>query len=294
MDENVVEEEFGQWFSTYGVITAERILGHYQISVAQKDLLSAIKNPVSFYHKLVLVPLKHVLNGIILQQANDYHVYTQKLFIDYLLSGESGKPPESQGAFTRDSLEEERKELVKLGEEFNQQQLDQDTLIAYSQMSLIKLTREWREHFESGLSSVHETLNGSGFDVKKSAIREGITSGLIYCDITDPSDPHMSSLFVDKIAEKLKISINEDIKELLIFCLSDLFAVVASFNEVIQEFIDKVNDMGAQARAFRTRFYETVLRVLDLIKLLPEYKIDPAQDAINREPLYFDKTIGER
>ena len=32
----------------------------------------------------------------------------------------------------------------------------------------------------------------------------------------------------------------------------------------------------------------------ELIKLLPDYKIDPEQDAVNREPLYFDKSIGDK
>ena len=126
---------FSQWFSTYGVITAERILGTYHIILAQTDLLAGIKNPHSFYHQMVQIPLKNVLNGIILQQANDYHIYVQKLFIDYLLSGESAKSEESQGAHTRESLESERKQLVSLGEEFNKKQLAHDSLIGKQPIS---------------------------------------------------------------------------------------------------------------------------------------------------------------
>src|SRR5580704_2455101 len=100
MKEKQTADELSQWYSTYGVITAERILSTYQIALSQSDLLVAVKSPFSFYHQLLQVPLKNVLNGIVLQQANDYHVYAQKLFIDYLLSGESGKPPEAQGAQT--------------------------------------------------------------------------------------------------------------------------------------------------------------------------------------------------
>ena len=89
MDGEKADNELSQWFSTYGVITAERILGNYKINLAHTDLVGAIKSPFSFYHRLLQVPLKNVLNGIVLQQANDYHIYAQKLFIDYLLSGES-------------------------------------------------------------------------------------------------------------------------------------------------------------------------------------------------------------
>src|SRR5690606_37160436 len=102
-----------------GVITAERMLNRYQIRLQSTELLIAIKSPVSFYHRLLQVPLRNVLNGIIMQQAYDYHVYAQKLFIDYLLSGESGKDEEAQGALTRDAIENERKQLVILGGEFN-------------------------------------------------------------------------------------------------------------------------------------------------------------------------------
>ena len=91
MSDEKLENDISQWFSTYGVITAERILGRYQIQLPQTELVAAVKNPFSFYHKLVELPIRNVLNGIVLQQANDYHIYVQKLYIDYLLSGETSK-----------------------------------------------------------------------------------------------------------------------------------------------------------------------------------------------------------
>ena len=80
MAENLTDNEFSKWFSTYGLITSQRILGHYKIKLTVEELIPAIKTANSFYHILVKIPLKNVLNGIILQQANDYHVYVQKLF----------------------------------------------------------------------------------------------------------------------------------------------------------------------------------------------------------------------
>ncbi|HAU1956168.1 TPA: hypothetical protein F8S46_15140, partial [Legionella pneumophila] len=104
MDEIKKDDELSQWLSTYGTITAERILGRYNISLPQDEILEAINIPSSFYRHLLQIPLKNVLNGIVIQQASDYHVYAQKLLIDYLLSGESSKEPDSQGAGTRESL----------------------------------------------------------------------------------------------------------------------------------------------------------------------------------------------
>ena len=49
MAEEQVENELSIWLSTYGLITAERILERFQIHLHHEDLLSAIKNPKSFY-----------------------------------------------------------------------------------------------------------------------------------------------------------------------------------------------------------------------------------------------------
>ena len=129
MSEENAQITSGKWFSTYGMITAERILGKYQIRLSHEELIAALKSPICFYHKLLSVPLKNVLNGIVLQQANDYHIYVQKLFIDYLLSGENSKGEESQGASTREALENERQQLVSLGDEFHKKEGEQPHLV---------------------------------------------------------------------------------------------------------------------------------------------------------------------
>lgn len=292
MDKQLIEEEYSQWFSTYGVITSQRILSRYQINLPSIQLLEAIKSPVSFYHKLVQVPLKNVLNGIIIQQASDFHVYAQKLFIDYLLSGESGKSPESQGAATREALEDERKQLITLGEEFQKKQLEHDSLIASSQSSIMKLSREYRDVFEKAINLIHSALSHSGIDVEKSLIRQGLTHALIYCHITNAANTDSKYLFIEKINEILKSTLTNELKEKLAAHLEDLFKIMGNFDETIQQFLTKVIDLGIQARSFRTRFYDSVLRVIELLNMLSEYKINAEQDAINREPLYFDKTLG--
>src|ERR1700733_6213863 len=129
MSEDRKEDALSAWLSTYGLITAERILERYQIRLQQKELFSVVKNPNTFYHRLLRVPLKNVLNGIIMQQVHDYQVYTQKLFVDYLLSGESEKDEESPGGMAREDLEEERNKLLKLNEGFHQLELAQNKLI---------------------------------------------------------------------------------------------------------------------------------------------------------------------
>lgn len=74
--------------------------------------------------------------------------------------------------------------------------------------------------------------------------------------------------------------------------LSEILQIDMDFDEQISDFVAQTEELSRAANSYRTLFYETILRVVDLMKSLPDYKIDPEQDAINREPLYFDKTIG--
>lgn len=293
MDEIQKNDELSRWFSTYGLITAERILGKYSITLSQDELLEAITTPLSFYRYLLQVPLKNVLNGIVLQQASDYHIYAQKLFIDYLLSGESSKEPDSQGAGTRESLEDERQQLVQLGDEFHKLELEQDNLIASSQASLMKIAHDWNTELETALSKLNTLYKSVNSDIKKSSIRKALNKALIHCDLVKDQSQNSKDVLVDKLNQSLKISPTAEIKETVLMNLGGLLQIIESLDTKLGEFADRTNQMGQQAKSFRTQFYETILRVTELIKLLPEYKINPEQDAINREPLYFDRTIGE-
>lgn len=283
MDGEHIENELSKWFSTYGLITAERILGKYNLKLSQDELLQAIHKPHSFYHGLLQVPLKNVLNGIILQQANDYHVYAQKLFIDYLISGESGKPAESPGAASRETMEEERKKLVTIGDEFHQLELNHNQLIAVSQSSLIKLTKEWR----AALDTLTQELSSNVVDMTADAIVHAINSVFIELDLNDLSSGHTES-FINGLVTKLSTQ-----KDTITQSIQPLMTKTVAVKEILNEFIGKTNQLNDDAKEYRKKFYDAILRTIEIIRYMPEYKIDPEQDQINRESLYFDKTIGE-
>lgn len=289
MDDNRSEDEFNQWFSSYGLITAERILSRFSITLAPKVQLVALKNPNSFFNRLIQTPLKNVLNGIILQQGHDYHVYTQKLFIDYLLSGESGKSEEEQGAATRESIERERKDLVTLGELYNKKQIEHEALISLTQSTLIKATKQWSQLLEKSAQQLSPFLEGAS----KSTIRDSIIQALIHCETTHYESQTSRIVFIDKLTQSLNLSLADAVKERVLMQLSDLLDNVLSIDTQISELQIKVNEMRGQVRSFRQQFYDTALRVIELINNLPDYKIDPFQDAINREFLYLDNTIGD-
>ncbi len=284
------EKELSQMLSTYGVITAERIFGRYQIKLGQNDLMEAIKCPFSFYHRLLQVPLKNVFTGIILQQAHDYHVYAQKLFIDYLLSGENAKGEEEQGAITRESLEEERQQLVTLGEEYNEKERMHNQIISTSQNQLIKITQKFNLALEVSIKKANVTLSRVG-DVK-GKMRQAIIHALIYCDLKDPQLQSNEFLFTEKLNEVLKIALTQELKTQLMKDLSGVLEIVLNFDDKMRPFTEQCEEMNTEALSFREQFYNTVLRVIDLLNLLPEYKINQAQDAANRESLYFDRSIG--
>lgn len=293
MDELKNNVDMDKWFSTYGTITAERILARYQIVIPPEYLVDAIKNPLSFYHYLLQIPLKNVLNGIILQQASDYHVYAQKLFIDYLLSGETGKPETSQGALTRESLEEERQALTTLGENFHKLELEQNTLIGKSQASLIKTVKEWQNALEKGINQVNATLKAHNKETKKSVIRSGLHNALINCALLKDPSQNNKYHFIEKFNDVAKATLTEAEREEMVNNLSALLEVVLTVHDRFDDFSGQISEMNEQALSYRKQFYDTILRVTELMHLLPEYKIDPAQDAINRESLHFDRTIGD-
>lgn len=289
MDDNRSEDEFNQWFSSYGLITAERILSRFSITLAPKIQLIGLKNPNSFFNRLIQAPLKNVLNGIILQQGHDYHVYTQKLFIDYLLSGESGKSEEEQGGATRESIEKERQNLVNLGELYSKKLIEHEALISLTQSTLIKATKQWSQLLEKSVQQISPFLEGTS----KGTIKDSIVHALIHCEKTHYESQTSRIVFVDKLTQNLNLSIADAMKEKVLMQLADLLDNVLSIDTQISGLQIKVNEMRGQARSFRQQFYDTALRVIELINNLPDYKIDPIQDAINRESLYLDNTIGD-
>lgn len=293
MDEKITTDEFSKWFSTYGVITSQRILSHYKISLPPKELVFAIKNRTSFYHHLILVPLKNVLNGIILQQANDYHVYVQKLFIDYLLSGESSKPPEAQGASTRESLEAQRNALVHLGEEFNQKQLEHETVISATQKTLLKTSSSLIEALNNAKNTILFYAEQEDPDYKKSLIEYALIHALIEVGLDQETRSINKTLFINKVGESLTLGCFNDIKDQLEQEFGTFFMMIDEIYNEIDDLLASALGITESARAFRDQFYQFALRVIELIGLLPEYKIEPTQDAVNRESLVFDKTIGE-
>jgi hypothetical protein len=142
MENSLLENELLKYSSTYAVLTADRILARFGLHLSADELAAVMENKDSVFFQILLVPFKNVINGIVFQQAYDYQIYAQKLFVDYLVSGSGNDSSETPGENTRQDLEENRTKLIQLGEQFDKDSFAHKTLINKSQGELLKLVRE--------------------------------------------------------------------------------------------------------------------------------------------------------
>lgn len=133
-----MDDDVSNWYSTYGLVTIERIFALLKIRLSVEELHIVSRTHSSPYYQLIQVPLKNIFNGIIISQANDYREFAQKMLIDYLLSGAANLAPEqSKPEGARQDLELMRTDLIKYAEQFDLLQFDHFSLINESQKTAI-------------------------------------------------------------------------------------------------------------------------------------------------------------
>lgn len=180
--QKTTESGFEHWYSTYGLITAERVLGLLGFHLTHQVLVEVMHDEKSIYHELLKVPFKNVLNGIILSQASDYREYAQRLFLDYLSSGAANATESStdhetttgQGG-TKDALEQERLTFLEMAEALDLDEFQHNKLIAESQRALIALSQLLRtEYAEDSATTQLEKIQKEmhSFEDKISALTQ--------------------------------------------------------------------------------------------------------------------------
>jgi len=289
MSEVENEPDLSLWSSTYGLLTAERVLEGFHLHLKHQEVITAIKNPRSMYYQLLRIPLKNIFNGIILQQAHDYQVYAQKLFIDFLLSGQNDKEESSPGANTREDLESQRTQLVEMGDAFNKLELNHKKLIAESQAALIKLSHELQHSLLTASKQIKQLLSRNKIIKKDESIQHAIRTAMTYDDKFDD----VSSLFWTKIAEVLEHNIEIELRQKLVVVLTNFSTHRTQIDKILASYLEKTNDVGVSLRGYRSQFYQLILQVTELIKLLPDYRPDLVREEENRSSLNFDAKIGE-
>ena len=287
------EQDLSPWFSTYSVITAQRILGLFNINLNSSELTNAVKNPHNIYYQFLSVPTKNIFNGIILSQAQDYQVYAQKLFIDYLLSNETAKGEESQGFNTRENLEGEREVLVNLGNEFNDLEFKHQSLIAESQNSLISIAKKLKDVLNSAKNLMQKILNEQGIIKDEKIVFHALREAISNYEKLDNQMLSSSSIFWNKIIKELDVKLSDDQCAKFSNILLEFSKLRDEINITLTSFLERADDLEINFKSFRSQFYNVILRSTELLYLLPDYNIDIEKDQENRTSLYFDSKLGE-
>jgi len=292
MNEEETVNQLSSWFSTYGVITAQRLLEGYRIRLKDVDLIYALKTPNTFYNRLLRIPLKNVFNGIIMQQVREYQVYSQKLFVDYLLSGEDSKIEEAPGADTRDAIELKRKALIALGNDFHQQEIEHEKLVAESQATLIKDADAWQKKINVIASKLKQGFDGEGVSLADEKIKKALLALLTQYDFKDD----LTSIQPERwqhIAEILGVKVTPEMRRVYVETLKGLSEFADQSEEAIADYGAKVLAMNNQLREYRGEFSRLIVQVTDLCKRLPDFKFNPAQTTENLSQLYFNASLGD-
>ena len=292
MSEQATQMDTSMWFSTYGLLTSKRILERFNIHMDNDELIAAIKNPHCVYHQMLRVPLKNVFNGIIFQQAQDYQVYAQKLFIDYLLSGAGSKDEESPGANTRDDLEDERLQVIETGEKFHQQEIIHQQLIAESQARLIKLSLELKRALEHASKNIRGSLRAYSINKEETHIQKAIQSALVHYPYDDDEILVQTSSFWTTMADVLDKALSNEFRQDASVILQPVIKAKKNTVDTLTPYFKKTDEMGVQLRSYRRQFYDLILRATESIKFLPDYRVDETRENDNRSSLYFDSMIG--
>lgn len=134
-----MDEGQSTWYSTYGLVTLERVFALMNIHFNEEELHTISRSPKSPYYQLLQVSLKSLFNGIIISQANDYREFVQKKLVDYLLSGAANLPPEkTKPEGVQLELELMRQDVIASSEQFDVLQFEHYRLINDSQRIAIE------------------------------------------------------------------------------------------------------------------------------------------------------------
>lgn len=287
-----MQQKLSEWCSTYSIITAERIFENFAIKLSQIEVIRILQNPNSFYYQLLRIPLKNVFNGIILQQVQDYQGYAQKLFVDYLLSGETAKETE-QGELTRENLENSRQTLINMNNIFYAQELEHEKLINNSQKLLIKYNEIWTEAIKSSVNELLGYFKNFERNQGRKIIMQVLNNLLSKQEFTSAGEVlPIAPSYWPSVELNLGQPISENMKELFSNQIISLKNIVDDAKARCRNFIVQSDAINEQLVLLRRDFYNLIVSIFDLMKMLPEYQMDPLKDKLNREVLYFDTTIS--
>lgn len=274
--------------SSYALITAERLLSLLGIHLNRDLIAKAMRNKQGLYDSLLSAPLKNVLNGIILQQATDYQVYLQKLFVDYLMSGVTTLSEESPGAGTRADIDSHREYVMTLGTRFQEQEHAHLTLIADTQKALIELSKTILSAFDDLSQALQALLKKKGLSIGRDDLSQAIHLSMIDLDI---GDANLTSHLINVIAIQFKQSFTELESRPLLATLN-LDHDFKNIADTMLAWQNKSTEQNKVLCEMRSEFFDAIVRMQKLLNLLPGNPLQETHLADNLDAIKFDRNIG--
>lgn len=268
------------WYSTYGHLTVERLFAIFKLNVDNRVLKIALNNPYSFYFQLLRIPYNNILNTLIADQAHEYQTFAQKIFVDYLLSGQADQPDGTPGDHARQAIETKRLELLRAIEKFSHEQNSQRRFIAQSQAKLIKTTKSINQEVSKLVT--HEVFLAEGIDEKKAKL---IIDILLSFQIANQT---VDEAAFKKITELTKLNMSERLHSELTSLVTPLLRFADELPVNMSLELDQVQYFNNIFRDFRTDFYNIIISTNELINTLPDYRKIHDKETKNMEFLNFD------
>lgn len=278
--QEIINSSISSWYSTYGQLTVERILTRFTIRVDTSILKIALENSNSFYFQLLKIPYKNILNTIISEQAFEYQTFAQKIFVDFLLSGQNDQPQGSPGDHTRDAINNERKALLGIIDKFSHAQNSQRRLIAETQKILIQIANDFNKTVNSLLT--HKLFLAEGIDADNA---RNIINILLACQDSNQGIAHSD---INKISDLANINVTEEMTSQLISLVEPLLVFATEIQQTTKMQLEQANYLGDEFRDYRNDLYNLIIKTNEQIYNLPNYQKVKEKDTKNRESLNFD------
>jgi hypothetical protein len=288
MENKQQTRSFEQWFPTYGVITADRLLQNYSITLPGQQLMDELKHPESFYRRIIVVPAKNVYNGLICEQGRDYQTYAQKKIIDYVLSGTSVSADGSFSSNTQKSLEKIRKDLVALSEGFYELTRKHYSLIHESEHTLKKLARNWRDALLKSRTKIMQALKNARIIVLKDQ-KLKIKYYLSQQSIKQTLSQEKLYEFIESLLGK---KLEQSIKEAMQIAPEYIEACQKALEEAVVSYTNQIQEVGYEFKNYRQKFRNIITDINEGLFGASEYMEDHENDKDNKLDLNFDSTLG--
>lgn len=140
---------------------------------------------------------------------------------------------------------------------------------------------------------IRDELRLQGVDKENNVIIQAVNALIIQSDSSKGNKINSKDNSWLRAEKIIGGKLSEEARQIFIEQIAKLVDFSSEIESSLANFSNKANEMGARVRQWRSDFYKLILRVNELIQLLPEYHTDSTQTEENRETLYFDSALGE-